>query len=480
MGILDSVMSSFLNTNKNRNEVTSTFGGSYIDVRNAGTTKISEDEAMSISAVAASTDIISSTIARLPIEIYKIDSNGEKIILDDDNRRFLLNKEPNSLMSGINLKKRIATDYLLYGSSYLYPEWNRNELIGIHHIEAKNIQIKKLIRRDKPFIVDGEIEIKNGAGQIVGNLSPDELVIILKNTSDGLTSKGILELNSDLLTLALRQQSYSSALLENGSLPLSILKVPTKLTDRALQNIKHSWAGNYGGAGNAGKTVILEDGIEHEAVSLNPNELELTASKKTTLSDIARVFNIPESMINAESNKYNSNEQNNIHLLQYTLSPIISSIENALERSLLLEKEKREGYRIKFVTDDILITTEREKFESTIQALKGGIINISEARRRHGYKNIKDNYFMWSIGTVLYNADSRMMTLPNMGVSLDPNNLEQVSELNGNNALNDKLDNKVKVDSEEEDSEEPDNESEDEETDEKEDLKEEEIDEDSK
>src|SRR5699024_9220961 len=214
---------------------------------------------------------------------------------------------------------------------------------------------------------------------------------------------------------------------------------------------------------------ILEDGIEHEAVSLNPNELELTASKKTTLSDIARVFNIPESMINAESNKYNSNEQNNIHLLQYTLSPIISSIENALERSLLLEKEKREGYRIRFVTDDILITTEREKFESTIQALKGGIINISEARRRHGYKNIKDNYFMWSIGTVLYNADSRMMTLPNMGVSLDPNNLEQVSELNGNNAFNDKLDNKVKVDSEEEDSEEPDDESEDEETGEKED-----------
>src|SRR5699024_9825703 len=115
-------MSSFLNTNKNRNEVTSTFGGSYIDVRNAGTTKISEDEAMSISAVAASTDIISSTIARLPIEIYKIDSNGEKNILDEENRRLILNKEPNALMSGINFKIRIAAHYLQSGSAYFYHE----------------------------------------------------------------------------------------------------------------------------------------------------------------------------------------------------------------------------------------------------------------------------------------------------------------------------------------------------------------------
>lgn len=420
-------MSSFY---KNSPETKSndTFGGvSITGTHNAGRSGISEEKAMSISAVAASADIIASTIARLPIQIYRTDNKGERIVLEDDNRQFLLNKEPNNLMNGINLKKRIVTDYLFYGSSYLYPEWNRNELIGLYHIEANKVNIKEYIRPDKPFLTDGIIEVMSPDGRVTSELTPEEMVIILKNTSDGLTSEGILTSNSELLELALRQQAYSSSLLENGSLPLSILEVPSKLTEKALNNIKSSWAANYGGAGNAGKTIVLEAGVKYTPVSLNPNELELTSSKKASLSDIARVFNIPESMINSDSNKYNSNEQNNIHLLQYTLSPIISAIENALERSLLLESEKKKGFKIRIDTDDILVTTEREKIQSTIEALKGGIININEARRRHGYKEIKDSYFMWSIGAVMYNEETRIMTLPNMGLSLDPNDLENLN-----------------------------------------------------
>jgi len=423
------------------------FGGvGIVGTHNAGGTRISEEEAMSISAVAASADIIASTIARLPIQIYRTDEKGEVNTLEDDRRQFLLNKEPNNLMNGINFKKRIVMDYLFYGSSYLYPEWNRNELIGLYHIDADKVNIKEYSRNDKPFLTDGVIEIMGPDGRVSVELAPEELIIVLKNTRDGLKSDGILKLNSDLLELALRQQSYSSSLLENGSVPLSILEVPTKLTEKAIKNIKDSWVGNYGGSGNAGKTVILEDGVNYKPVSLNPNELELTSSKKTTLSDIARIFNIPESMINSDSNKYNSNEQNNIHLLQYTLSPIISAIENAFERSILLESEKKQGFKIKINTDDILVTTEREKIQSTIEALKGGIININEARRRHGYKEIKDSYFMWSIGAVMYNEETRIMTLPNMGQSLDPNDMDILNGFNNKQPVEEKkIDEKIEV-----------------------------------
>src|SRR5690606_40789536 len=75
----------------------------------------------------SATDLISSTIARLPIQIYKKGTKGEQVILDEDRRYKILNKEPNSNMSGINLKKRIVMDYLLHGNSYLIPEWNRKD-----------------------------------------------------------------------------------------------------------------------------------------------------------------------------------------------------------------------------------------------------------------------------------------------------------------------------------------------------------------
>ena len=421
MGIAQDILDNFyINRKQNKTDVNSGIGAtSIVGTHNAGSSKISEEDALSISSVVAATDLISSTIARLPIQIYKKGTKGEQVILDEDRRYKILNKEPNNNMSGINLKKRIVMDYLLHGNSYLIPEWNRNEIVALYHVPPKNVNIKKYARKGTEYIIDGKIGIQGIDGTYVKDFDPDELVIILKNSDDGLQSKGVLDLNSELLELALRQQRYSSSILENGSLPLAVLQVPTKLTEKAMNNIKNSWVRNYQGGNNAGKTVVLEEGVEYKPVSLNPNELDLTSGKKDTMSDIARLFNIPESMINADANKYNSNEQNNIHLLQYTLSPIISVIETAFERSLLLEDEKNNGYRIQIDTSSILATTEAEKIKSTNEALKGGIISINEARRRHGYRVIDDDYMMWSLGAVFYNKESGRMTIPNMGANID-------------------------------------------------------------
>lgn len=462
MGIAQDILDNFyINRKQNKTDVNPGIGAtSIVGTHNAGSSKISEEDALSISSVVAATDLISSTIARLPIQIYKKGTKGEQVILEEDRRYKILNKEPNSNMSGINLKKRIVMDYLLHGNSYLIPEWNRNEIVALYHVPPKNVNIKKYARKGSEYIIDGKIGIQGIDGTYVKDFDPDELVIILKNSDDGLQSKGVLDLNSELLELALRQQRYSSSILENGSLPLAVLQVPTKLTEKAMNNIKNSWVKNYQGGNNAGKTVVLEEGVEYKPVSLNPNELDLTSGKKDTMSDIARLFNIPESMINADANKYNSNEQNNIHLLQYTLSPIISVIETALERSLLLEDEKNNGYRIQIDTSSILATTEAEKIKSTNEALKGGIISINEARRRHGYRVIDDDYMMWSLGAVFYNKESGRMTIPNMGANIDPNDPESVAKVTSKDA-NIRKNNDLDKDVTEEEKENSDNDEED-------------------
>lgn len=462
MGIAQDILDNFyINRKQNKTDVNPGIGAtSIVGTHNAGSSKISEEDALSISSVVAATDLISSTIARLPIQIYKKGTKGEQVILEEDRRYKILNKEPNSNMSGINLKKRIVMDYLLHGNSYLIPEWNRNEIVALYHVPPKNVNIKKYARKGTEYIIDGKIGIQGIDGTYVKDFDPDELVIILKNSDDGLQSKGVLDLNSELLELALRQQRYSSSILENGSLPLAVLQVPTKLTEKAMNNIKNSWVKNYQGGNNAGKTVVLEEGVEYKPVSLNPNELDLTSGKKDTMSDIARLFNIPESMINADANKYNSNEQNNIHLLQYTLSPIISVIETALERSLLLEDEKNNGYRIQIDTSSILATTEAEKIKSTNEALKGGIISINEARRRHGYRVIDDDYMMWSQGSVFYNKESGRMTIPNMGANIDPNDPESVAKVTSKDA-NIRKNNDLDKDVTEEEKENSDNDEED-------------------
>lgn len=426
MGLIEDVMSGFMNDKNKKTQskdATSTSGynqnTAIVGTSFSGSSKISEEDALSISSVSAATDLITSTIARLPVKLYKQGEKGEYVSIEDS-RTFLLNNEPNHLQTAITLKKRIILDYLLHGNSYIYPEWQRNDLMAIHHIPARNINVEKYVNKNLPFVVNGVVKVVGADGSMVEFL-PDDLMIILKNSEDGLQSTGVLDLNSELLNLALNQQEYSSSLLENGSLPMSILSTPSKLSDKAMERITKSWRSAYQGGKNAGKTVVLEDGMDYKPVSLNPNELDLSTSKNSTLSDIARVFGIPESMLNADANKYNSNEQNNLHFLQYTLEPVITAFESALNKSLLLEEEKKKGYSFRFDRDSILATTEAEKFTTTIQAMKGGLLSVNEARERHNMKQILDDYMMWSLGNIFYNKDDSKMTIPNMGAIIDPN-----------------------------------------------------------
>lgn len=82
---------------------------------------ITEEEAMRIPTVVSALELITSSIASLPIYLYKEDRKGA-VIKIPDNRVSLLNDEPNDLINGYNMKKRMVKDYLLYGASYIKIE----------------------------------------------------------------------------------------------------------------------------------------------------------------------------------------------------------------------------------------------------------------------------------------------------------------------------------------------------------------------
>src|SRR5699024_2780097 len=199
--------------------------------------------------------------------------------------------------------------------------------------------------------------------------------------------------------------------------------------------------------------------------SLKPNELELTESKKAALSDIARLFNIPESLINANANKYNSNEENNIHFLQYTLEPIITNIEKALNKTMLLESEKQQGYYFKFDTSVILTVTEKEKAEIAQTLNNTSAVSQNEIRKVLGLPKLEDNYMFLSQGKVFYNLQNGKAFNPNMGIVFDPANpIDTATDALNNSDGKEQVKEEVKKELENEETEEEDNNTENNET----------------
>lgn len=378
---------------------------------------VSEASALTIPAVAASVELITSSIAQLPIYLYKQNADGE-IQKIDDKRVFLLNNEPNPLITGYNFKKHMVKDFLFHGASYTKVDKVRNDVISLYSLPIEWVTIT----RYRSLGYQYSAELKLNYGDAVESFYPEDLIMVLKDSFDGVIGQGILLNHSETLRLALDEQDYTGSILKNGALPIGVLKAAGRLTQPVIDKLRASWEGLYQGAKKAGKTVILEEGMDYSPISMKPNELDLTNVRKNTVSEIARIFNVPESMINASLTKYATNEQNNIYFLQYCISPIITAIESALDKSLLLEDEKEQGYYFRFDVSELIRTTEKDKIDTIVEGMTKGLYSINEARSKLDLPPLKVDYFTWTLGSVFYNPKTNEMTVPNMGITIDPDN----------------------------------------------------------
>lgn len=408
---------------------------------------ISEETVLKIPTVKSCCDLIAGTIAQLPIYLYKETEDGSIEKVAEDYRHRLLNDEPNEFQTGYSFKQNMVKDYLFHGATYNYVEREGNTIVELINLPSKSVKVDKYVQ-DGFRVVDADINVvaikdgrvvRNPDGKIklLQSFKPHECVFALNDSIDGLTSKGILYYGADVFRIALEEKKYTSGIYQNGALPLGVLKTAGRLTDVALKKLKTSWQSLYSGTKNAGKTVILEEGLEYSPVSLKPGDLLLTENRKDTVSDICKLFNLPESLIDVTKIKYGSLEQNNIHFLQYTLSPIITSLENGINRALLLETEKEDGYFFAFDTSEVLRSTDKEKYESVGIALDKGVMSINEARYKLNLPSIKDDIMKWSLGAVLYYPETGEMKIPNMGIGIPGYNKDENSYKKNNTSFDD-------------------------------------------
>lgn len=371
--------------------------------------EVKEKEAMQIPAFEACLNLISNTISQLDFRLIKKE-NDDIIDIDNDYRLKLLNQEPNEEMSSVTFKKALVKDYLLYGEGIVKIDRDLNEIKSLYYLPADKINTRV-------FTYDGykkfsKVTLTNEYGMTEFN--DYELMRVLRNSPDGFRGFGILEENIPLLRTALKELNYSNTIFNNGAMPTGILSTPNKLTDEAFNRLAKTWREKFSGAENTGKTVILEGGVEYKQLSLDPDKLQLSDMKKSILSEICRVFGVPESMINNSANKYNSNERNNIFFLQYCLSPIISAMEATVNKNLLLESEKND-YEFIVDTTNILRLTQSELIDAVSREFNNGLISFNEARQKIDRNSVaeENDYYKMDLGSVLYKYHQDEFIIPN-------------------------------------------------------------------
>ena len=385
------------------------------------------EQILSIPVAKACCDLIVNSIKSLPIELYeRVDDNTVRQITDDY-RVNLLNNAPNIIATGTDFKEKIVRDLVLHGNAYVDIERDGNNIVSLWNIDASDVGISKYSDREKPHVVK-DVKFKIYSSNVELNL--DDVMILTESSEDGgLTGQGVIARGYRTIELALNEIELNKNIMNNGSSPISVVKLDKNLSAEAQQRLRDSWTKMYASSQNAGKLLILEQGMEYEKLSFSPAELGLSASRSKTQTELCSLFGVPESMIDSTANTYGNVENSSIRFLQYSITPHINVIETSLNRSLLLEKEKNTKF-FKINTDSVLQTTQRERYEALNVGISSGILSLNEARIKENLPPIDDNFHRLSLGSVMYDPKDRIYFIPNMSTVIDAETKHIISSPN--------------------------------------------------
>ncbi|ODG94073.1 phage portal protein [Gottfriedia luciferensis] len=358
---------------------------------------ITKEQALNIPAVSACIEIISDTVASLPIKLYQ-DLNGKVLEVLNDNRISLLNDETGDTLDSFQYKKALIEDYLLNGASYTYINRERNKIKSLHYVDNQRVSV---VSNFDPIFKSNDILV-NGA-----TYRDFEFIKITRKTKDGATGRGILAENNKLLSVAYNSLDFEDMLVKTGGNKRGFLKAANKLVKEAMDQLKDAFRNLYKN-NNTENLIVLNSGLEFQEASQSSVEMQLNENKKTNSAEICKLFVVPPSILDGTANDevYNN-------WIKTCILPILIAFQTSLNKDLLLPSEKGLFY---FAWDvkELLKGDVSKRYSAYSEAVAAGWISKNEIRYIEDLEPIEGlDIVTMSLGEVIYDIKSKKYFTPN-------------------------------------------------------------------
>ena len=337
--------------------------------------KVTEEKAMTHTAVYSCVRIIAETIASLPLNVYRDQGNGEKKKAKDNYLYPLLHNKPNDLMTSFTWREVVLTHLLLWGNHYSQLEIdNAGKVVGIWPLIPSRMQVKERNRRLYYVYYP-----KNG-DRVVYDQS--EILHIPGLGFDGRVGKSVIKLAKEAIGLGMSAEEFGAKFFSQGAQPGGIVEYPESLSDDAYRRYKQDVRDEYQGLGNAHKMMVLEEGMKYHQTGIPPEDAQFLETRQFQKREIAMIYRVPPHMLgDMESGaSYSSIEQQSISFVVNTIRPWLVRIEQALNDKLISSRNKQ-NY-IKFVVEGLLRGDAESRGNFYNQMFNIGAMSINDIREK--------------------------------------------------------------------------------------------------
>lgn len=325
-----------------------------------------------LSAFHRCVELISSSVANLPISVLFIDKQGNK---KQRNNHRLNVVFQNMLLSRFQFIHNLVKDVITSGNAFAYIHRdNGGNVKQITYMQPTEVQV--VYNKQK-----GELyyQIPSISKQ---KIEPYDMLHLAMNSKDGIVGTSTLSLMNRTLKGAGYAEATALNLFENnGQSPRGILTVESQLSPKQRDDIKSNWASNLSSNG----VCVLQGNMRYQSLSATANDQQLLESRKFHQEQICQFMGVPPELLGMKEPK-NIEELTN-QFLTFTLQPIITLIEEEFTRKLFAPSEK--NFRIDLDENSMLRMSKSAQAAFFSSMTERGILSVNEARLELGYESRK-------------------------------------------------------------------------------------------
>jgi HK97 family phage portal protein len=356
---------------------------------NAGT-EVTERTAMNVMTVLACVRLLAGAIASMPCVLFQ--RKKDMIIPAEQHPAYTILK---------NNANNEMTSMSFFETSQLHEELWGNRYAQIIRTNGGDIYALQPLQPDRTIVMrafDGRLlyQTLDINGRII-TLEAEDVLHVPGLGYDGLVGRSPVAMMRESLGLAVASEEFGARFFSNGAAPAGFLRHPTSLSKPAQDRLKEQFDERYAGVHNAHRTAVLEEGMEYVPITMPLKDSQFLEGRSFQQIEIASAFQVPPILIGLQektSSWGTGIEQIMIGFLTFSLRPKIVRIEQALNRKLLTEKERKEFY-FKFNTNSLLRGDTKTRFEGYQVARQNGWMNTNEIRAFEEMNPVAGGEMFW-------------------------------------------------------------------------------------
>lgn len=356
-----------------------------------------------LSAVAGCVNIISSSLASCPAQVYHT-QNSIRVEAAEHALSRLIRNGVNAHQSWHDFIEMQMRQLLLRGNALAHI---------IHDPMGRVMELRpypwdwtslEVLHTGRVVYTVNDAQGMYGRPGATIRLLPEEVLHVKDGPDLPFIGKSRLARSAAVFAGAVGVQEFAASLYAQGVRPSGALEVPTKLEDDARAKLSGELREFFTGSRNTAKAMVLENGMKWSPFEVSAEDAEALASRQFTVEEIARLYSVPPPLIgDLRHGTFQNSEVAGKWFVSFCLGAWAHKLEEEFRRSVFSEAE-RGAFELVIDLSGLTRGDHAARWASHVAAVQAGILTANEVRESEGWNPVAGGEVLQGKGAT--NADA--------------------------------------------------------------------------